>query len=203
MVQYKWVALSNTTIGVLMASIIGTIILISLPAIFNGIKLNPLAPDAFQYLLWILLGYSIVTATLLVSFGRISDMVGRVRMYNLGFAIFTAGSILLYITPDTGTTAGLELIFFRVVQGIGAAFLFANSAAIITDAFPHEERGKAFGINQISALIGSLVGSSLEAYFLRYTGEMYFLSACPLELWVPSGPISNSRNLERERRVSE
>ncbi len=140
MVEYKWVALSNTTIGVLMASINGTIILISLPAIFNGIKLNPLAPDAFQYLLWILFGYSIVTATLLVTFGRISDMFGRVRLYNLGFAIFTAGSILLYLTPGTGTTAGLELILFRVIQGVGAAFLFSNSSAIITDAFPHKRK---------------------------------------------------------------
>ena len=152
MVEYKWIALSNTTLGVLMASINGSVTMISLPAIFRGINIDPFT--SFQYLLWILFGYSIVTATLLVSFGRISDMYGRVRLYNLGFAIFTAGSILLYLTPNTGDTGALEIIFFRIIQGLGAAFLFANSAAIITDAFPSDERGKALGINQVSALAG-------------------------------------------------
>jgi len=180
MVEYKWVALSNTTLGVLMASINGTIILISLPAIFNGIKLNPLAPDAFQYLLWILFGYSIVTATLLVTFGRISDMYGRVRLFNLGFAIFTAGSILLFATPGTGTTAGIELIFFRIIQGIGAAFLFSNSAAILTDAFPQKERGKALGINQIAALIGSLVGLILGGILSTLYWRDVFLVSVPV-----------------------
>ena len=136
MVQYKWVALSNTTLGVLMASINGTIVLISLPAIFRGIDIDPLT--SFQYLLWIFFGYSIVTATLLVTFGRLSDMYGRVRLYNLGFAIFTVGSILLFLTPSSGSAGALELIFFRILQGIEAAFLFANSAAILTDAFPIE-----------------------------------------------------------------
>jgi MFS family permease len=129
MVQYKWVALSNTTIGVLMSSINGTIILISLPAIFRGININPVEPSSFQYLLWILMGYNVITAAFLVTFGRLSDIFGRVRLYNLGFAIFTIGSILLYITPNTGYLGALELIIFRLVQGIGAAFLFANSAA--------------------------------------------------------------------------
>ena len=180
MVEYKWVALSNTTLGVLMASINGTIILISLPAIFNGIKLNPLTPDAFQYLLWILFGYSIVTATLLVTFGRISDMYGRVRLFNLGFAIFTAGSILLFLTPSIGTTAGIELVFFRIIQGIGAAFLFSNSAAILTDAFPHKERGKALGINQIAALIGSLVGLILGGILSTFYWKDVFLVSVPV-----------------------
>ncbi|MDG6907974.1 MAG: MFS transporter, partial [Nitrososphaerota archaeon] len=156
MVQYKWVALSNTTLGTLMAAINGTIVLISLPAIFRGIGIDPLT--SFQYLLWILFGYSVVTATLLVTFGRLSDMYGRVRLYNLGFAVFTVGSILLYLTPNKGDAGALELIFFRIFQGIGGAFLFANSAAILTDAFPHDERGKALGINQVAALAGSLVG---------------------------------------------
>lgn len=101
MVHYKWIALSNTTLGVLMASINSNIILIAMPALFRGIGLNPLASDAFQYLLWLLFGYGIVTATLLVTFGRLSDMFGRVKLYNLGFAVFTAGSILLYLTPGT------------------------------------------------------------------------------------------------------
>lgn len=138
--QYKWIALSNTTVGVLMASINGTITIISLPAIFNGIHINPFT--SFQYLLWILMSYNIVTATLLVSFGRLSDIYGRVRLYNLGFLIFTIGSILLFITPNTGDLGALELILFRVVQGIGGAFLFANSAAILTDAFPQMREEK-------------------------------------------------------------
>src|SRR5215469_7676354 len=115
--HYKWIALTNTTLGVLMASIDASIVLISLPAIFNGIHVNPLAPGETDYFLWILLGYMVVTATLLVTFGRISDMFGRVRMYNLGFAIFTVGSILLWLTPGTGSTGALELILFRLIQG--------------------------------------------------------------------------------------
>src|SRR5208337_4283983 len=143
MVEYKWVALSNTTIGTLMAAIDGTIVLISLPAIFRGISINPLT--SFQYLLWILFGYSLVTSTLLVSFGRISDMFGRVRLFNLGFAIFTVGSLLCAVTPNTGDLGATELVAFRIVQGVGGAFLLSNSAAILTDAFPPRERGKALG----------------------------------------------------------
>ncbi|MEM1860317.1 MAG: MFS transporter, partial [Metallosphaera sp.] len=119
MMQYKWVALSNTTLGVLMATINGTITIISLPAIFRGIGINPLAPSSFQYLLWILMGYNVVTATLLLSFGRLSDMYGRVRLYNLGFLVFTVGSILLSLTFGSGDIAGLELVIFRIIQGIG------------------------------------------------------------------------------------
>jgi MFS family permease len=178
MVEYKWVALSNTTLGVLMASINGTITLIALPAIFRGINIDPLS--SFQYLLWILFGYSVVTATLLVSFGRISDMYGRVRLYNLGFAIFTAGSILLYLTPNTGNAGALELIIFRIVQGLGGAFLFANSAAIITDAFPHDERGKALGINQVAALAGSLLGLILGGVLAALDWRYVFLVSVPV-----------------------
>src|ERR1700693_3888421 len=133
--HYKWVVLSNTTLGVLMASIDTSIVLISLPAIFNGIHVNPLAPGETNYFLWMLLGYMVVTATLLVTFGRISDMFGRVRFYNLGFLIFTIGSILLWLTPGTGNAGALELIIFRLVQGVGGGFLLSNSAAIINDSF--------------------------------------------------------------------
>jgi len=156
--QYKWTVLSNTTLGALMASINGTIILISLPVIFRGLNVNPFLPSNFTLLIWLLLGYGVVTATLLVTFGRLSDMWGRARMYNLGFAIFAAGSVMLFLVPNTGTTGAWELVGFRIVQGIGGAFLFANSAALITDAFPHSERGKALGINQVAALGGSVVG---------------------------------------------
>ncbi len=178
MVQYKWVALSNTTIGTLMASIDVTIVLIALPSIFNGIKLDPFS--SFQYLLWMMFGYSIVTATLLVTFGRLSDIFGRVRLYNLGFAIFTAGSILLSITPHTGELGAMELIIFRIIQGVGAAFLFSNSAAILTDAFPENERGKALGINQISFLVGSLVGLVLGGVLAVYDWRLVFLVSVPV-----------------------
>jgi EmrB/QacA subfamily drug resistance transporter len=180
MVQYKWIALSNTTIGTLMASIDGTIVLISLPAIFRGISINPLT--SFQYLLWILFGYSVVTSTLLVTFGRISDMVGRVKLFNLGFAIFTAGSLLCTITPNLGDLGASELIAFRIIQGIGGAFLFANSAAIITDAFPVNERGKALGINMVSFLAGTLVGLVLGGVLATYNWRYVFLVSVPVGL---------------------
>jgi EmrB/QacA subfamily drug resistance transporter len=180
MVQYKWIALSNTTIGTLMASIDGTIVLISLPAIFRGISINPLT--SFQYLLWILFGYSVVTSTLLVTFGRISDMVGRVKLFNLGFAIFTAGSLLCTITPNPGDLGASELIAFRIIQGVGGAFLFANSAAIITDAFPVNERGKALGINMVSFLAGTLVGLVLGGILATYNWRYVFLVSVPVGL---------------------
>ncbi|MGC8515602.1 MAG: MFS transporter [Thermoplasmata archaeon] len=177
MVQYKWIALSNTTLGVLMATINGTIILISLPAIFNGLGVNPFAPSSFVYLLWILMGYGVITAVLLVTAGRLSDIYGRVRLFNLGFLIFTVGSILLYVTPGKGDTGAMELIIFRMIQAIGASFLFANSAAIITDSFSPGERGKAMGINQIAALAGSLVGlilgGILSAIHFDYTFTLF------------------------------
>ncbi|HYB03730.1 MAG TPA: MFS transporter, partial [Nitrososphaerales archaeon] len=154
--QYKWIALSNTTLGTLLAAIDLNIVIIALPSIFRGVQINPI--NSFTYLLWILFGYSIVTATLLVSFGRISDMLGRVRLYNMGFAIYTVGSLLLYLTPNTGHLGALELIIFRMVQGVGAAFLFSNSAAILTDAFPPNERGRALGLNQVAVLAGSILG---------------------------------------------
>jgi MFS family permease len=161
-----------------MASIDGTIVLIALPAIFRGIQLNPLT--SFQYLLWILFGYMIVTATLLVSFGRISDMYGRVRLYNIGFAIFAFGSILLYLTPNTGNLGAQELISFRMIQAVGAAFLFSNSAAIITDAFPPNERGKALGINQVAALAGSFIGLVLGGILATIDWRFVFLVSVPV-----------------------
>jgi EmrB/QacA subfamily drug resistance transporter len=175
--EYKWIALSNTTLGTLMASIDITIVLIALPAIFRGINIDPL--NSFQYLLWMLFGYMVVTATLLVTFGRISDMYGRVRFYNLGFAIYTVGSLLLYLTPNTGDLGAMELIVFRVVQGIGGAFIFSNSPAIITDAFPLNERGKALGINGVSFLVGSLIGLILGGVLAVYDWRYVFLISVP------------------------
>jgi EmrB/QacA subfamily drug resistance transporter len=178
--HYKWVALTNTTLGVLMASIDASIVLISLPAIFNGIHINPLAPGETNYFLWMLMGYMVVTATLLVTFGRISDMFGRVRLYNLGFAIFTVGSILLWLTPSTGNTGALELIIFRLIQGVGSGFLFANSTAIITDAFPANQRGLALGINQIAAILGSVIGLILGGILAYFSWRLVFLVSVPV-----------------------
>src|SRR5450755_3369567 len=177
---YKWIALSNTTMGVLMASIDTSIVLISLPAIFNGIHVNPLAAGETGYFLWLLLGYMVVTATLLVTFGRISDMFGRVRLYNLGFLIFAIGSILLWLTPGTGNTGALELIIFRLIQGVGSGFLFANSTAIITDAFPSNQRGLAMGINQIAAILGSVIGLILGGILSYFNWRLVFLVSVPV-----------------------
>ncbi len=182
MVQYKWVALSNTTIGVLMASINGTIMLISLPAIFKGIDINPFQATSFVYLLWILMGYMIVTAVMLVTVGRLSDIFGRVRLFNLGFLIFTIGSIMLFLTPSKGNLGAQEIIIFRMVQAIGASFLFANSAAIITDSFESHERGKAMGINQIAALAGSLIGLILGGLLATINWRYVFLVSVPVGL---------------------
>ncbi len=202
MVQYKWVALSNTTLGVMMAMINSTIILISLPAIFRGIGIQPL--DSFQYLLWILFGYNIVTATLLVTFGRLSDIFGRVRLYNLGFLVFTLGSIALWLTPGKGDMAADYIIIFRIVQGIGGAFLFSNSAAILTDAFPHTERGKALGVNQIAALAGSLVGLILGGILATIDWRFVFLVSVPFGLFGTIWSYTRLKELmkpEREQRI--
>ncbi len=179
--QYKWIALSNTTIGVLMASLDGTIVLISLPAIFRGLQIDPLS--SFQYLLWILFGYSVVTSTLLVTFGRLSDIYGRVKLYTLGFAIFTIGSILGYLTPNTGDTGALELIVFRIIMGVGAAFLFANGVAIITDAFPVKERGQALGINMVAVIAGSMLGLSLGGVLASIDWRLIFLVNVPIGIF--------------------
>lgn len=180
--HYKWIALTNTTLGALMASIDGSIVLIALPAIFKGIGIDPLSQGESGYFLWLLLGYMVVTATLLVTFGRISDMFGRVRLYNLGFAIFTVGSLLLAITPSMGNTGALELIFFRIMQGVGAGFLFSNSAAILTDAFPPNERGRALGINQIAAIAGQFLGLVLGGILAAIDWRLVFLVSVPVGL---------------------
>ena len=158
MVEYKWTVLSNTTMGALLASLDGTIVLISLPVIFKGLGVDPFLPASFPILIWLLLGYGVVTATLLVTVGRLSDMWGRARMYNLGFAIFSTGSILLFVEPWSGSTGAWALVGFRLIQAVGASFLFANSAALLTDAFPPNERGKAMGINQVAFIGGSMLG---------------------------------------------
>jgi len=157
-----------------------SIVLISLPAIFNGIHINPL--NSFQYLLWILMGYGLVTATLLLSFGRLSDMYGRVKLFRLGFLIFTLGSVLLYLTPSTGDAGALEIIIFRVFQAIGTALFMANSAAILTDAFPHNELGKALGINMVALMSGQFLGLILGGVLAIFNWRYVFLISIPFGL---------------------
>jgi len=156
--RYKWVALSNTTLGMLMATIDGSIVIISLPAIFRGIGLDPLAPGNIGYLLWMIMGYLLVSAVLVVALGRLGDMFGRVRMYNTGFLIFSIASLALSVDPLRAAPGALWLIGWRIVQAFGGAMLTANSAAILTDAFPARQRGMALGINQITALAGQFLG---------------------------------------------
>ena len=178
--EYKWIVLTNTTIGMLMASINQTIVLISLPAIFSGLHINPLAPGQSNLLLWMLMGYSAVTTVLLVTFGRIADMFGRVRIYTLGFIIFTVGSLLCALTPSEGTTGAVELIAFRMLQGVGGACLFANSIALLTDAFPARQRGFSLGINQIAFIAGNLVGVVLGGILAAVNWRLDFLISVPV-----------------------
>src|SRR6201994_4085349 len=178
--HYKWIALSNTTLGVLMATINQSIVLIALPDIFRGIGVNPLASGNTGYLLWMFMGFLVVSAVLVVSFGRLGDMFGRVRMYNLGFAIFTIASIFLAITWMSGTNAALWLIIWRIVQGIGGAFLFANSTAILTDAFPANQRGTALGINAIAAICGSFLGLLIGGVLAPIEWRLVFLVSVPV-----------------------
>jgi MFS family permease len=156
--RYKWVALSNTTAAVFMSALDGSIVIIALPAIFRGIHLDPLAPGNVAYLLWMIMGYRLVQAVLVVTLGRLGDMFGRVRIYNAGFAVFTAASVLLSFDPFHGTHGALWLIGWRVPQAIGGSMLTANSAAILTDAFPSDQRGFALGTNQVAAIAGQFIG---------------------------------------------
>ncbi len=182
-VHYKWIALSNTTLGILMVTINQSILLISLPALFRGINLNPLAPANTSYFLWVFLGFLLVTAVLVVSLGRVGDIYGRVRMYNLGFAVFTLFSILLSVTFLTGVPGALWIIIMRIFQGVGGAFLFANSTAILTDAFPEDERGKAMGINGIAAVSGSFLGLLLGGVLAPIEWRLVFLVSVPFGLF--------------------
>jgi MFS family permease len=180
--DYKWVALSNTTLGTLLAMINSSILLIALPDIFRGIGIDPLQPGNTSYLLWLLLGFLVVLAVLLVSLGRLGDMYGRVRMFNLGFAVFTFFSILLSVTWLHGGAGALWLILMRVGQGVGGALVFANSSAILTDAFPHDERGLALGINSVSMVVGSFLGLVLGGVLAPFEWRLVFVVSVPVGL---------------------
>jgi MFS family permease len=177
--HYKWIALSNTTIGMLMATINASIMLIALPDIFRGIGVNPLQPGNTSLLLWLIMGYLVVTAVLVVSFGRLGDMFGRVRMFNLGFALFALFSIMLSLTWLHGTAAAWWLICMRILQGVGGAMLMANSSAILTDAFPANERGLALGLNQVAAIAGSFIGLVLGGVLGPLSWRYVFLVSVP------------------------
>ena len=181
--NYKWVALTNTTIGTLMVTINASILLIALPNIFRGIDLNPLSPGNTSYFLWILMGFLLVTSVLVVSFGRVGDIFGRVKMYTLGFAIFTVFSVLLSVTWMSGPSAALWIIVMRVGQGVGGAFIFANSSAIITDAFPADERGFALGINGVAAIGGSFLGLLLGGLLAPVEWRLVFLVSVPFGIF--------------------
>jgi MFS family permease len=178
--EYKWVALTNTTLGMLMATINASILLIALPDIFRGIHVDPLAPGNTSYLLWLILGFLVVMAVLMVSLGRLGDIYGRVRMFNLGFAVFTVFSILLSISWMHGSAGALWLILMRVGQGVGGALLFANSSAILTDAFRQDQRGLALGVNSIAAIAGSFLGLVLGGLLAPISWRLVFLVSVPI-----------------------
>ena len=181
--RYKWIALSNTTLGILMATINSSIVLIALPDIFRGIHLNPLGPGNSSYLLWMIMGFLVATAVLVVSFGRVGDIHGRVRMFTFGFAIFTVFSLLLSITWMHGGAGALWMIVMRVGQGVGGAFLFANSSAILTDAFPQNQRGLALGVNTVAGIAGSFIGLVLGGVLGPVSWRLVFLVSVPVGLF--------------------
>jgi len=197
--DYKWVALSNTTLGMLIATINASILLIALPDIFRGIRIDPLAPGNTSYLLWLILGFIVVMAVLLVSLGRLGDMYGRVRMFNLGFAVFTVFSILLSVTWMHGAAAALWLILMRVGQGVGGALIFANSSAILTDAFPQHQRGLALGVNSIAAIAGSFVGLVLGGVLGPISWRLVFLVSVPIGVIATVWSYHSLRELAQRR----
>ena len=180
--HYKWIVLSNTTLGMLVATINASIVIISLPDIFRGLNLDPLSPGNVSYLLWMLMGFLLVTAVLVVTLGRLGDIYGRVRIYNLGFVVFTIGSVALAIDPFRHGSGALWIILWRVVQGVGAAMLFANATAILTDAFPANRRGFALGINQVAAIAGSFIGLILGGLLAPVDWRLVFFVSVPFGL---------------------
>jgi MFS family permease len=190
--RYKWIALSNTTLSMTMATIDASIVIIAMPAIFRGIRLDPLAPGNVSYLLWMIIGYLLVTAVAVVTLGRLGDIYGRVRIYNLGFVVFTLASIALSLDPLTGSGGALWLICWRLVQALGGAMLMSNSAAILTDAFPAGKRGMALGVNQIAGISGQFVGLLLGGLLAAVDWRLVFWVNVPIGI---AGTIWSYRSL--------
>ncbi len=180
--HYKWIALSNTTLGMLIATLNATSLIIALPVVFRGLGINPLDAGSFDYLLWILMGYMLVTAVFVVTLGRLGDIYGRVKLYNLGFVVFTLGALGAAATWSHGNAGALELIIMRMIQAVGGAILMANSAAILTDAFPHNQRGMALGINQIAMLAGSFLGILAGGILSQFSWRWVFFFNVPIGL---------------------
>ena len=199
--RYKWVALSNTTLAVLLATLDASITLIAMPDIFRGIHLDPLVAGNSFYLLWMVLGYLVVSSVLIVSLGRLGDMYGRVRLYNLGFVIYTVASLILTVDWMTGRAGATYLIVFRIVQGIGGAFLLANSAAILTDAFPANQRGMALGINNIVGVSGLFIGLILGGLLAPINWRLVFLISVPVGLFGTVWAYLKLRELSTPRRT--
>jgi MFS family permease len=199
--RYKWVALTNTTIGILLATIDSSIMLISLPDIFRGINIDPLVAGNSFYLLWMILSFLIVTSVLVVSLGRLGDMYGRVRMYNLGFAVYTFFSLVLTVTWLSGPAGAIWLVVFRVFQGVGAAFLIANSSAILTDAFPENQRGMALGINQVAGISGVFIGLVLGGVLGPIQWRLIFLVSVPIGLFGTVWAYKSLREVPRRAKA--
>jgi MFS family permease len=200
--RYKWVALSNTTLSMTMATIDASIVIIAMPAIFRGIHLNPLGPGNISYLLWMIMGYLLVQSVLVVTLGRLGDMFGRVKIYNLGFVVFTLASIALSLDPLTGGGGALWLIGWRVVQAFGGAMLMANSAAILTDAFPANQRGMALGINQIAGISGQFVGLLLGGLLAAWDWRAVFWINVPIGVFGTVWAYRSLREIATTRRAS-
>src|SRR6266545_1361332 len=198
--RYKWVALSNTTLGVLIITINSSIVIIALPAIFNGIRLDPLAPGNVSYLLWMIMGFLLVSAVLVVPLGRLGDLYGRVRVYRYGFVIFTIASVALALVPWQGGAGALWLIGWRLVQGVGGAMLFANSTAIVTDAFGPHQRGMALGINQVAAIAGSFLGLLLGGVLAAWDWRTVFWVNVPIGLFGTAWAYRSLREAATVRR---
>jgi MFS family permease len=173
-IPYQWIALSNTTLSMVMATIDGSIVIIAMPAIFRGIHLNPLTPGNVTYLLWMIMGYLLVQSILVVTLGRLGDIFGRVKIYNLGFVVFTLASVGLSFDPFQGPHGALWLIGWRFVQAFGGSMLMANSAAILTDAFPPGKRGMALGVNQVAGISGQFVGLLLGGLLAAWDWRAVF-----------------------------
>ena len=199
--HYKWTALSNTTLGVLMATIDSSIMLIALPDVFQGIHIDPLVPSNSFFLLWMILSFMVVSSVLVVGLGRLGDMYGRVRMYNLGFAVYTFFSLLLTVTWMSGRAAAVYLVLMRIGQGVGAAFLIANSSAILTDAFPEHQRGLALGINQVAGISGSFIGLVLGGLLGPIQWRLIFLVSVPIGLFGTVWAYLKLRDIPRRQHV--